>query len=94
MTKNEIIEKIAVKTGMPKTGAERTLNAFLDAVEDGLAKDGKLTLSGFGTLSVEQRAARMGRNPRTGEAVAIPARKVVKFNPGKMLKETLNPPSA
>jgi DNA-binding protein HU-beta len=58
-------------------------------VEDTLVKEGKLTLTGFGTFAVEKRKERMGRNPRSGEAIKIPACKVVKFRPGKLLKEAV-----
>lgn len=89
MTKAELIEKIAAETNLTKVGVERPLNAFLDAAMDVLAKEGKLTLTGFGTFVVEERQERVGRNPRTGEEIVIPASKVVKFRPGKMLKDAV-----
>lgn len=90
MTKADLVAKIASKANMTKAGAERSLNAFLDAVQAVLVKEGKLTLTGFGTFSVEARKARTGRNPRTGAAIKIPASKVVKFRPGKNLKDAVN----
>lgn len=89
MTKAELVVKIADKAGMTKANAERALNAFLDSVEDTLVKDGKLMLTGFGTFSVEVRKARKGRNPRTGQEIEIPESKVVKFRPGKLLKDAV-----
>ncbi len=89
MTKAELVAKIAEKAGLTKANAERSLNAFLDAVEDTLVKDGKLMLTGFGTFAVETRKARKGRNPRTGQEIDIPESKVVKFRPGKQLKDSV-----
>ncbi len=89
MTKAELVSKIAGKANITKASAERSLNAFLDAVKVALTKDGKLTLTGFGAFSVETRKARKGRNPRTGAVIQIPASKVVKFRPGKNLKESV-----
>ncbi len=89
MTKAELIDKIAAEANLTKAGVERPVNAFLEAVMDVLAKEGKLTLTGFGTFVVEERQERMGRNPRTGEDIVIPASKVVKFRPGKILKDAV-----
>ncbi|WP_029894916.1 HU family DNA-binding protein [Desulfohalovibrio reitneri] len=89
MTKADLVAKIAEKASMTKADAERALNAFLDSVESTLVKEGKLTLTGFGTFVVEERKARTGRNPRTGQSITIPAAKVVKFRPGKLLKDAV-----
>ena len=89
MTKADLVEKIAAKAGMTKAAAEKALNAFLASVQDVLAKEGKLTLTGFGTFAVESRKARKGRNPRTGAVISIPASKVVKFRAGKTLKDSV-----
>ena len=89
MTKAELVSKIAAKANITKASAERSLNAFLESVKGALTKDGKLTLTGFGAFSVETRKARKGRNPRTGAEIRIPASKVVKFRPGKNLKEAV-----
>lgn len=89
MTKADLVAKIAEKAEMTKADAERSLNVFLDTVESTLVGEGKLTLTGFGTFVVEERKARTGRNPRTGDAIEIPASKVVKFRPGKLLKDAV-----
>ena len=89
MTKADLVAKIAEKANLTKANAERALNAFLETVEGTLVKDGKLTLTGFGTFMVEKRGARTGRNPRTGQAIKIPAAKVVKFRAGKLLKDAV-----
>lgn len=89
MTKSDFIEKVAAKSNLTKAAAERVLNAFLAAVEESLVEEGKLTLTGFGSFSVDSREARQGRNPRTGETLNIPAGKVIRFRPGKMLKDAL-----
>lgn len=90
MTKADLVGKVASKAGMTKANAENALNAFIDSVEEILAADGKLTLTGFGTFEVQERKERTGRNPRTGEEIKIPASKVVKFRPGKLLKDSIN----
>jgi DNA-binding protein HU-beta len=89
MTKADLVVKIAEKANITKANAERALNAFLETVEATLVKDGKLTLTGFGTFVVEERKSRTGRNPRTGAKIKIPATKVVKFRPGKLLKDAV-----
>ncbi len=89
MTKADLVAKIAEKADTTKANAERALNAFLEAVEATLVKEGKLTLTGFGTFVVEERKERTGRNPRTGGTITIPACKVAKFRPGKLLKEAV-----
>ncbi|MFW6325069.1 MAG: HU family DNA-binding protein [Desulfovibrionales bacterium] len=89
MTKADLVAKIADKANLTKADAERALNAFLESVEEVLVNEKKLTLTGFGTFVVEERKERTGRNPRTGSAITIPASKVVKFRPGKLLKEAV-----
>jgi DNA-binding protein HU-beta len=89
MTKADLVAKIADKAGLTKANAERSLNAFLESVEQVLIKEKKLTLTGFGTFVVEKRKQRTGRNPRTGAVITIPASRVVKFRPGKLLKEAV-----
>jgi len=90
MTKADLVAKIANKAGMTKVSAENALNSFIDSVEEVLAANDKLTLTGFGTFEVQERKERIGRNPRTGEEIKIPASKVVKFRPGKLLKDAVN----
>ena len=89
MTKSDLVDQIAKKTGITKAAAEKVLQGFLGSVQDALVDEGKITLTGFGTFSVETRKARTGRNPRTGEPMKIPATKVVKFRAGKNLKESV-----
>ena len=90
MNKTELIEHIAYNADLSKMGAARALEATLSAVRQTLKKGGTVSLVGFGTFSVTKRAARTGRNPRTGEAIKIKAAKVPKFTAGKALKEALN----
>ncbi|MFO7801350.1 MAG: HU family DNA-binding protein [Desulfovermiculus sp.] len=85
MTKADLIEQIAQKSELSKKASEKALNGCLDAIQESLANDGKLTLTGFGTFSVTERNERKGRNPQTGKEMTIPASKVVKFKPGKGL---------
>ena len=90
MNKTELIEHIAHNADLSKMGAARALEATLSAVRQTLKKGGTVSLVGFGTFSVSKRAARTGRNPRTGEAIKIKASKAPKFTPGKPLKDALN----
>lgn len=85
MTKAELIAFMADEAGIAKTAAAAALQAYIDAVSKELKKNGKLGLVGFGTFSVVKRKAREGRNPQTGKAIKIPAKKVVKFKAGKGL---------
>ena len=80
MTKAELIAKIAEQAAISKSSAEQSLNALLDAIQDALAADGKLSLPGFGSLVVEERKERKGHNPRTGEPIAIPEKRAVRFS--------------
>jgi len=86
MTKAEIIEKMVKDANISKMAAERALNSFIDSTKKTLKKGNKVTLVGFGTFSVSKRAARKGRNPRTGEIIKIAARKTPKFTAGKVFK--------
>ena len=90
MTKAELIEKISGKANLTKAAADRSLAAFLDCVRESLVKDERIALVGLGSFVVENRKARQGRNPRTNETLTIPACKVLKFRPGKTLKQALN----
>ncbi|HMA84191.1 MAG TPA: HU family DNA-binding protein [Desulfosalsimonadaceae bacterium] len=90
MTKAEIVEKMAKDAGISKVAASAALNSFMDGVTKALKKkDGKVTLVGFGTFAKVRRKARTGRNPQTGEPIKIKARNVVKFKPGKMLRDSI-----
>jgi DNA-binding protein HU-beta len=85
MNKSDLINEMANALESKKV-AEATLDSLLDAITQGLKKNGKVTLTGFGTFKVSKRKARTGRNPRTGEAIKIKARKVPQFTPVKNLK--------
>lgn len=87
MNKAELIDKIAESAGLTKVQAGAALEAFTDGVTSALAGGDKLTLVGFGTFSVSKRAARKGRNPKTGKEIKIPAKNVVKFKAGKGLSD-------
>ena len=90
MNKTELIEQMASKSGLTKKNAEAALNAFIESVSEQLAKGDKVSLVGFGTFEVSERAAREGRNPQTGETMKIAASKAPKFKAGKALKDTVN----
>ncbi len=86
MNKEQLIERVATKTGLSKKDASAALDAILDGITGALKKGEKVTLVGFGTFTVRRRKAREGRNPQTGEKIKIPARKVPAFTAGKDLK--------
>jgi DNA-binding protein HU-beta len=90
VNKTELIEHIAAKSDISKAAATRALASIIEAVKRTLKKGDTVTLVGFGTFSVSKRAARVGRNPRTGAALKIKAAKVPRFKPGKGLKDALN----
>ncbi|RLA95471.1 MAG: hypothetical protein DRG55_07605 [Deltaproteobacteria bacterium] len=89
MKKAELIAKIADEAKIPRAAAERAINSFMKVVVEALKAGDKVSLPGFGTFMVAERAARKGRNPRTGEEIQIPAVKVPKFKIGKNLKEAV-----
>jgi len=90
MNKSQLVHAIANEADLSKAQAERALNAFTKTVSDELASGGDIALIGFGTFSVSARAARTGRNPKTGEALQIAAANVPKFKAGKALKDSCN----
>jgi DNA-binding protein HU-beta len=90
VNKTELIEHIAIHAEISKADATRALESTIGAVNVTLKKGGSVSLVGFGTFAVGKRAARVGRNPRTGAAIKIKAAKVPKFRPGKALKAALN----
>ena len=90
MSKTDPIEHIAKHADISKAAATRSLEAALGAIKTTLRKGGSVSLVDFGTFAVGKRAARSGRNPRTGAAIKIKAAKVPKFRPGKALKDALN----
>lgn len=85
MTKKELVRTIAKKADVNLHVAEKCLNAFLEAVKESAKKGEEVRLVGFGTFKVIQRKKRKGRNPQTGKEIIIPAKKVVRFYPGKGL---------
>ncbi len=90
MTKAELIDGISKDAGVTKVAADAALNSFMANVTKALKKkNGKVTLVGFGTFSKVHRKARKGRNPQTGASIKIKAHNVVKFSPGKKLKEAI-----
>ena len=90
MNKSELIDQIAQSADLSKAAAGRALDATIAAVKVALKKGGSVSLVGFGTFYVGKRAARSGRNPRTGAAIKIKAAKVPKFRAGKGLKDAVN----
>lgn len=93
MNKNELVTALAAKTQFSKKDAEKALNAFVEAVNESLAKGEKVQLIGFGTFSVKDRPARSARNPRTGAVIKIAASKAPAFKAGKALKDKVNTPA-
>ncbi|MBF8260173.1 MAG: hup [Actinobacteria bacterium] len=89
MTKADLVGSMADSAGVSKAVAEKALNGFISAIGKALKKGDRIALTGFGTFSVSNRKARMGRNPQTGEAIKIKAAKVPKFSAGKSLKEAV-----
>ena len=90
MTKAELVQFIAEKADLTKADATRALEAMVEGATEGLKKEGKVTLVGFGTFTAKKREAREGRNPQTGETVKIAARVVPGFKAGNKLKDSLN----
>ena len=90
MNKSELIEHIAKQADISKAAATRALDALIGGVKASLKKNSSVSIVGFGTFAVSKRAARSGRNPRTGAAIKIKAAKVPKFRPGKALRDALN----
>jgi DNA-binding protein HU-beta len=92
MNKDELVTTVAQRTQMPKKTAEQLVTAAFETISEALAKDEKVTLVGFGTFAIRERAARLGKNPRTGETIQIKARKSPNFTAGKALKDRLGQP--
>ena len=90
MNKSELVDSIAQSAGLTKEQAAKAVNAFTESVQGALQRGDDVVLVCFGTFSVKERAARMGRNPKTGEAIQIAASKVPSFKAGKVLKESVN----
>ena len=90
MNKTELVAAVAEQAGLSKKDAEAAVKAFTDVVAEALRAGDKIQLVGFGTFEVSERAAREGRNPRTGETMTIEASKTPKFKAGKALKDLVN----
>jgi DNA-binding protein HU-beta len=90
MNKSELVESIASEAKMSKADATRALEAFVNATTKALKKGDRVALVGFGSFSISKRAARTGRNPQTGKAIKIAAKKVAKFKAGADLAKTVN----
>jgi len=90
MNKNELVAAVSTKAGLTKKDAEAAVSAITEAISEALTAGDKVQLVGFGTFEVAARAAKEGKNPRTGEKITIPASKAPKFKAGKALKDKVN----
>ena len=90
MTKADLIEEVSSISGLSRKSSEQVVNSFFESIVDSLQHGQKVELRGFGTFNLRRREARMGRNPRTGEQVHVPAKVVPFFKPGKDLKALIN----
>ena len=90
MTKAELIERVAVATDVTKKQAETIVNIVFDSIVESLRAGQKIELRGFGSFRLRSRKSRTGRNPKTGEKVEVPSKKIPYFKPGKELKELIN----
>ena len=94
MTKAELVEEVARVSDLTKKHSESIVNTVFDSIIDALQKDEKIELRGFGSFCIRQRRSRQGRNPKTGDKVDVPAKRIPYFKPGKELKELINSSSA
>lgn len=90
MNKTELVDDVAERSGLTKADAARAVDAVVDSISAALAKNDKVSLIGFGTFMNRERAAREGRNPKTGESIKIAAGKTPAFKAGKALKDAVN----
>lgn len=90
MNKADLINKVAEKSGLTKTKAAEVIDTLVGTMQEALSTGEKITLVGFGSFDVSKREARKGRNPKTGEEIAIAAKSVVRFKSGKELTESVN----
>lgn len=90
MNKAELIDAIAAESGLTKAHSKRALDAFINSTSKALKAGDRISLIGFGSFSTSERAARIGRNPKTGAEIKIPKKTVVKFKPGAELAEAVN----
>lgn len=92
MNKDDLVQAVAERTHAPRKTAEAVVNATLDSISEALENDDKVTIIGFGTFAVRERAEREGRNPRTGETITIESKRVPCFTAGKALRDRLELP--
>jgi len=90
MTKADLVEEVAAVTELSRRSSEQVVNVFFDSIVESLCRGDKVELRGFGTFRLRHRKARVGRNPKTGERVDVPAKAVPFFKPGKELRELVN----
>jgi len=89
MNKKDLKENVSANLGISKKDSGFAIDAVVEGVKDGIFEDGKVTLVGFGSLRIEPRKARVARNPKTGEAVNVPAKMVLKFKPARAFKDAV-----
>jgi integration host factor subunit beta len=90
MIKADLVNKISEEMNIPKQEAEEGVNLFFDMIKDAILKGEEIEIRGFGSFRFRKRTSRSGRNPRTGEPVKVPPKKVLYFKPSKLLKEMIN----
>jgi DNA-binding protein HU-beta len=90
MNKADLVNSLSEKTGLTKTKSNQAIDALVETISEALKSGDKVTLVGFGTFTTSQKEARMGRNPKTGESLEIPAKRVAKFKPGTELSKSVN----
>jgi len=90
MKKSDLVDLVSQRQNLPRPQVEQTIDAFLDAVAEGLSRGERIDFRGFGAFAVRESAARSGRNPRTGETIQIAARKTPTFKVGKELRDRVN----
>ena len=91
MTKSQLVDSVQTRTGLTRKQSAEAVEAVLDTVQEVLGRGGEVALTGFGRFSVTERDARIGKNPRTGEALDIAATRIPKFAPGSVLKQAVRP---
>ena len=90
MTKSEVAEKLSERTGLSQKEAAQAMDTFLEVICKGLTIEGKVSLVGFGTFFTKNRRARAGRNPRTGQIIDVPPKRVIAFKPGRAFRELVD----